>query len=179
MSRTRPDFPAGTGPIGTPTVIGWELLVTSLDGQRLVNGERVTVKAITRDGTLYVDGPDGVEKQLGREHRVFELGYAVTSYGSQGRTVDAVLLADAGLAAASHKKEWYVSMSRARRNIAVFTPDAEGLAERICASGDGMLGIELLPDTRDLVQTGLRSLIHDSLQHAQRAVTAIHSRIHL
>jgi hypothetical protein len=100
-------------------------------------------------------------------------GYAVTSFGSQGKTVDAVLLADAGVAAASHQKEWYVSISRARRRIAVYTPDVAGLAARIAATGERLLGIELVPEVRHLVGVGLRSLIHASIDRVHRAIATV------
>jgi len=152
---------------------------TSLDGRKLVNGEIVTVKAIDPNGTIRVTGRDGADKDIGPDQRVFQLGYAVTSFGSQGKTIDAVLLADAGVAAASHKKEWYVSISRARRKIAVFTPDIRGLASRIAASGDRMLGLELLPEVREFMSVGMRSLIHHSVSRAQSAVNAAKTKIHL
>ena len=152
---------------------------TSLDGRNLVNGEIVTVKAIEPDGIIRVTSHNGAEKKIGPDQRVFQLGYAVTSFGSQGKTVDAVLLADAGVAAASHKKEWYVSISRARRKIAVFTPDISGLAARIGASGERMLGIELIPEVREFMSVGMRSLIHNSVSRAQSAINAAKTKIHL
>lgn len=56
-------------------------------GGRVTNGELVTVKTCRADGRLeLMDG-----RVLGAEFRGFLSGYAVTSYGSQGKTVDYVL----------------------------------------------------------------------------------------
>lgn len=161
-------------PIGIGSVLQIRATGTSLDGHKLVNGTHVTVTNISPDGSLTVS--DGKQNQvLGREHRIVQPGYAVTSYGAQGKTVDAVILADAGVSAATHGKEWYVSISRARRTIAVFTPDVNSLAHRIAASGDRMLGIELVPESRDLVQLGLAADIHRNIR--ARMVQSVGARI--
>ncbi len=60
-------------------------------GERLANGEIVTVSAVLQDGSIRLD--DG--RTLPLDYRQFQRGYAVTSYGSQGKTVDHVLFADA------------------------------------------------------------------------------------
>jgi hypothetical protein len=139
----------------------------SRDGRKFCNGERVTIRSFREDGSIEVAEQDGTTLWLWPDQRIQQLGYAVTSFGSQGKTVDAVLLADAGVSAASHQKEWYVSISRARRKIAVYTPEVIGLASRIAASGERMLGLELVPEIRDLVDVGLRSLIHESVTAGQ------------
>ncbi len=148
----------------------------SRDGRKCCNGELVTIRSFHEDGSIGVGDADEEEKILWPDQRVLQLGYAVTSFGSQGKTVDAVLLADAGVAAASHRKEWYVSISRARRRIAVYTDSVEGLASRIGASGERLLGIELVPEVRQLVGLGLRAQIHDSIHRAQRLVAAVGAR---
>jgi conjugative relaxase-like TrwC/TraI family protein len=56
-------------------------------GRRVTNGEIVTAKAVRADGEIELS--DG--RVLGKSFREFLPGYAVTSYGSQGRTVDYVL----------------------------------------------------------------------------------------
>jgi len=61
----------------------------------------------------------------------FQPGYAVTSYGSQGRTVDYVLFSDSTDKAARDAQQWYVTISRGRRGIRIFTPDKEQLRENV------------------------------------------------
>ena len=84
----------------------------SAEGMALNNGELVTVRNLRKDGALVVEGDDGVRKTLSTNQRLLTRGYAVTSYGSQGMTVDTVLLADAANSAATSANQWYISISR-------------------------------------------------------------------
>ena len=57
---------------------------------------------------------------------IFELdAEAVTSYGSQGKTVDYALFSDSAIKIAANDQQWYVPISRGRRGIRIFTPDKE------------------------------------------------------
>ena len=75
--------------------------------------------------------------------REFLPGYAVTSYGSQGKTVDYVLFSDSTMKAATNAQQWYVTISRGRRGIRIFTPDKEQLRENVARSGHRPLAIDL------------------------------------
>ncbi len=108
-------------------------------GPRVTNGELVTVKTVRRDGG--VELTDG--RVLDASFREFLPGYAVTSYGSQGKTVDYVLFSDSTIKAATSAQQWYVSISRGRRGIRIFTPDKEQLRENILRSGHRPLALEL------------------------------------
>jgi hypothetical protein len=68
--------------------------------------------------------------------------YAVTSYGSQGKTVDYILFSDSTTKAATNAQQWYVSISRGRRGIRIFTPDKEQLCENIRRTGHRPLAME-------------------------------------
>lgn len=108
-------------------------------GAKLANGEIVTVAKIKRTGEITL--ADG--RTLPASYRQFVRGYAVTSYGSQGKTVDHVLLADSGSRAATNAQQWYVSISRGRTSIRIFTPDRAALRRHITRSGDRPLALEL------------------------------------
>ena len=108
-------------------------------GGRVTNGELVTVKAVRADGG--VELTDG--RVLDSSFREFLSGYAVTSYGSQGKTVDYVLFSDATIKAATNAQQWYVTISRGRRGIRIFTPDKEQLRENVTLSGHRPLALEL------------------------------------
>jgi ATP-dependent exoDNAse (exonuclease V) alpha subunit len=99
----------------------------------------VTVAAIESDGTIHLR--DG--RILPANYRQFVHGYAVTSYSSQGKTVDHVLLVDSAVKAATNAQQWYVSISRGRKDISIFTADKEGLRARIGFSGDRDLALEV------------------------------------
>jgi conjugative relaxase-like TrwC/TraI family protein len=72
-------------------------------GARVTNGELVTVKSVRSDGG--VERNDG--RVLDKSFREFPPGYAVTSYGSQGKTVDYVLFSDSTIKAATNAQQWY------------------------------------------------------------------------
>jgi conjugative relaxase-like TrwC/TraI family protein len=112
---------------------------TTADGRKLANGEIVSVAAIRSDGAIRV--ADG--RVLPPDYRQFARGYAVTSYGSQGKTVDHVLFADSAVRAASNAQQWYVTISRGRKSIRIFTPDKAGLQQAITRSGDRELALDL------------------------------------
>ena len=108
-------------------------------GAKLANGEIVTVSKIKRSGDIVLlDG-----RTLPASYRQFVRGYAVTSYGSQGKTVDHVLLADSACRAATNSQQWYVSISRGRRSVRIFTPDKAELRKHIARSGDRELALSL------------------------------------
>ncbi|MEI9866365.1 MAG: AAA family ATPase [Limisphaerales bacterium] len=107
-------------------------------GGRVTNGELVTVKSVGVNGKIKL--ADG--RVLDASYREFLPGYAVTSYGSQGKTVDYVLFSDSTIKAATSAEQWYVSISRGRRGIRIFTPDKEQLRENICRTGHRPLAME-------------------------------------
>jgi conjugative relaxase-like TrwC/TraI family protein len=108
-------------------------------GGRVTNGELVSVKLVRPDGGIELT--DG--RVLDANFREFLPGYAVTSYGSQGKTVDYVLFSDSTVKAATNAQQWYVTISRGRRGIRIFTPDKEQLRENVTRSGHRPLAMEL------------------------------------
>ena len=111
----------------------------AMRGERLANGEIVTVSAVLQDGSIRLD--DG--RTLPPDYRQFQRGYAVTSYGSQGKTVDHVLFADAADGAATNAQQWYVTISRGRKSIQIYTTDREQLRQAIARSGERELALDL------------------------------------
>jgi len=108
-------------------------------GGRVTNGELVTVKSVRSDGGVELN--DG--RVLDNSFREFLPGYAVTSYGSQGKTVDYVLFSDSTIKAATNAQQWYVTISRGRRGIRIFTPDKQQLRENVTRSSHRPLALEL------------------------------------
>src|ERR1035437_9148082 len=88
----------------------------STEGHAIANGELVTVRHIAADGSLTIEDDRLTVKTLSPQQRLFNRGYAVTSYASQGKTVDTVLVADAGCRSATNRNQWYVSISRGRKS---------------------------------------------------------------
>jgi conjugative relaxase-like TrwC/TraI family protein len=115
----------------------------------LVNGQVVTVKSV-KDGQITLD--DG--RALPANYRQFSHGYCVTSHASQSRTVDSVLLvASSRSAAAIHREQFYVSISRGRSECRIFTDDKELLRDRIERSTQRQAALDLVRDA--LAEHGL------------------------
>jgi conjugative relaxase-like TrwC/TraI family protein len=128
----------------------------SREGIAIANGELVTVRRVHADGSLTVENDRRTQKTLSPQQRLFNRGYAVTSYASQGKTVDTVLLADASCPAATNRNQWYVSISRARKRVVVFTADKADLRASVERSGDRGLALEMnLPAPAQAVRRGL------------------------
>jgi conjugative relaxase-like TrwC/TraI family protein len=104
----------------------------SVENRKLVNGELVTVKAVEPDGRIAL--ADG--RVLGKNFRQFVRGYAITSYASQGKSVNHVIFSDSAAKAATNQQQWYVTISRGKKGIHIFTTDKEQLRENITRSGD-------------------------------------------
>ncbi len=110
----------------------------AMEGRKLANGELVTVKDVRADGRIALT--DG--RVLGENFRQFVHGYAVTSYASQGKSVDYVLFSDSAVKAATNNQQWYVTISRGKKGIHIFTCDKEQLRENITRSGDRPLALD-------------------------------------
>ena len=54
------------------------------------------------------------------------------------------LFSDSTIKAATNAQQWYVTVSRGRRGVRIFTPDKEQLRENIVRSGDRALAIDLV-----------------------------------
>ncbi len=145
----------------------------SADGKPIRNGELVTVKRMLKDGRIRVRDDSGVSKTLTPSQRMFVPGYAVTSYASQGKTVDTVLAAfgerDA-MPVSTNGQQWYVAISRARKKVLVLTEDKEAL--RLCvereSDREAALSIEPAQETFAAICEELPGEMQKLLREAQR-----------
>jgi hypothetical protein len=89
-------------------------------------------------------------------------GYAVTSHSSQSKTVDEVLLvASSRSFGAVNREQFYVSISRGREHVHVFTDDADLLARRVTDSHTRKAAVELQALRDGLAKLGF-------IQHKER-----------
>jgi conjugative relaxase-like TrwC/TraI family protein len=126
------------------------LLLQANHGKEFINGERVQVREIQNGRIALADG-----RQLPAGFNTFTHGYAVTSHSSQGKTVDDVLLvASSKSFAAVNREQFYVSISRGRERVHVFTDDADLLARRVTDSHERKAAVELQALRDDLAKLG-------------------------
>jgi conjugative relaxase-like TrwC/TraI family protein len=140
----------------------------SAEGSRLNNGELVTVREVAADGALVVEGAKSVRKTLASSQRLLVRGYAVTSYGSQGKTVDTVIMSDAANRAATDAHQWYVTISRGRQRVLIFTPDKLALRAQVQQAGERELAMDLNLEKPESVD----------VSHKERAVHAMAAAEH-
>jgi conjugative relaxase-like TrwC/TraI family protein len=128
-------------------------------GTRITNGELVVVKSVGVNGDIELT--DG--RLLDKSFREFLPGYAVTSYGSQGKTVDYVLFSDSTIKAATNAQQWYVTISRGRRGVRIFTPDKIQLRENLVRSGHRPLALEFVGKLSPFNRNPLWDRLHSHL----------------
>ena len=120
------------------------LLLQANHGKEFINGERVQVREIQNGRIALADG-----RPLPAGFNTFTHGYAVTSHSSQSKTVDEVLLvASSKSFAAVNREQFYVSISRGRERVHVFTDDADLLARRVTDSHERKAAVELQASAR-------------------------------
>jgi hypothetical protein len=119
---------------------------------------------------------------LTRASRNASTGYAVTSYAAQGKTVDYVLFSDSAVKAATNEQQWYVTISRGRKGVKIFTADKGQLRENISRGGARTLALDMKPSAiqklatawgRDVafvlnVQASQRASVKRAAEMAQR-----------
>lgn len=120
------------------------------DGTRLSNGSTFTVTGFTAAGGIRLDS--GKVLPAGFGHLTH--GYVATSHASQGRTVDRVLIAQsADSLGASSREQFYVSASRGRESVWVYTKDRKALREQVERAERRVSATDLLPHRADGVLT--------------------------
>jgi conjugative relaxase-like TrwC/TraI family protein len=112
---------------------------------RLENGSLHRVAGFTLNGDIKLENGYIVPKDFGH----IAHGYCVTSHASQGKTVDRVLIAQSSASfGASSAEQFYVSVSRARESVTIFTDDKSHLLEAVSRSADRPAAVEMVRDER-------------------------------
>ena len=129
----------------------------STDGRRLNNGNTYEIKGFTKTGDFLLSTGATLSKTYGH----LTHGYCRTSHSSQSKSVKDVLVAQSEESfVASSQNQFYVSVSRGKSTVRIFTDSRAGLQEAVGNSSTRVAGIELAKLTkRDLaaMSTALNS----------------------
>jgi conjugative relaxase-like TrwC/TraI family protein len=111
------------------------------DGKhRLDNGTLLTVQGFTKRGDIIVNHGWVIDKGFGQ----LTHGFCVTSYASQGATVDKVFV---GMSSesfpATNQRAGYVAFSRGREQVQIFTDDRQELLKALTRPDDTLSATEL------------------------------------
>lgn len=117
---------------------------TSDRKHRLDNGAIYSVKTIRRNGKIVLENDWEINSNFGH----IAHGYVTTSHASQGKTVDVVLIAQSSQSfAASSLEQFYVSVSRGKERVKIYTDDKEALEQAVKRSGQRVSATELARET--------------------------------
>jgi conjugative relaxase-like TrwC/TraI family protein len=133
--------------LGDRVRITKNFVIRDMDGKsRCRNNDVHTVTAITEDGIRL---SNGVALKRGRWH--LDQGLVVTSHAAQGKTVDQVLVSvPIRTFSQVNEAQWYVSLSRARAAMFVFTDSLLALKEAVMRPSERLSAHELLGQIRGL-----------------------------
>jgi conjugative relaxase-like TrwC/TraI family protein len=141
---------------------------------RLNNGAVYDVEGFTREGDILLTNGFIVPKDYGG----LAHGYTSTSHASQGKTIDAVFIAmgQESLMAAN-REQFYVSVSRGRESVRLYTDDKAAMLAAVKASAARLSATELMqgqaPRKRNL--SVMQRLF--KMQRVQRSYAALRERI--
>jgi hypothetical protein len=109
------------------------------------NGDTLTVAAFTPAGNIRLSDGRVIKADAGH----FRLAFVETSFGAQGQTVDRVILGMSSASlAATNQEQMYVSSSRAREKLSLFTDDKEAVKAAIQRSSQKLAALDLRPEPK-------------------------------
>ncbi|MBX7210398.1 MAG: relaxase domain-containing protein [Verrucomicrobiaceae bacterium] len=112
----------------------------SENGRRLNNGNVFTVEKIDKKGRIVLN----TGAVLKPDHGHLAYGYCQTSHSSQSKSVKDVLVAQSEASfLASSREQLYVSCSRGKETIRIYTDNIRGLQQAVGNSSTRMSGVEL------------------------------------
>lgn len=129
--------------------------------KRLNNGMMLEVASVSKKGQIkLVNRKAKTSYILKGNFGHLRHAYCITSHASQGKTVDEVFIAQpSGTFAATNAKQFYVSVSRGREAVHIYTDDKEALLDYASAIGDRQSALELVTKNathEKMVEQGLR-----------------------
>jgi conjugative relaxase-like TrwC/TraI family protein len=132
------------------------------DKRRLNNGDLKQVKGFTKDGDIKLVNGWVVSKDYGN----LTHGYCLTSYSSQSKGVDCVFVAESSESfRAAGREQFYVSASRFKEALTIYTDDKRELLNAVCKSSQR-------PSATDLVTKKISEAVNESAETPPPAVVA-------
>lgn len=132
----------------------------TIEGTHLFNGTAFTIDGFDKKGNIKLSNGSTLPHDYGH----FNLGYVSTSHGSQGKTADKVIISQSsGSFRASSAEQFYVSVSRGREAVSIYTDDKEHLKQAISQSVERMSATELAAKR----QAQLAVMNRNNIHHAQ------------
>lgn len=114
---------------------------TKYKRHRINNGSEYQVERVKRNGDIILNNGWELDKDF--PHLAY--GYISTSYASQSKTVDQVLIAQSQISygKATSKQQFYVSLSRGKHGVKVYTDDINGLKKELTKGQQTLSAVDL------------------------------------
>lgn len=130
--------------------------------KRLNNGQMMMIKGFDLKGNIMaVNRQSKAEYILSADYGHIAHAYCITSHASQGKTVDEVfIMQPADTFVATNRKQFYVSVSRGRDAVHIYTDDKETLLHHAMDTGDRDSAVELIQDNTTLFHKNKGSLAY-------------------
>jgi ATP-dependent exoDNAse (exonuclease V) alpha subunit len=114
--------------------------------KRLNNGDVFDVQSVSVKGDIVLLNKNSLATyRINKDFGNITHAHCVTSHASQGATVDEIFIAQhSATFPASDAKQFYVSVSRAREKVSVYTDDKEELLYHVSETGDRQSAMELV-----------------------------------
>lgn len=147
------------------------------DGKHLFNGTLYKVNGFDKEGNIRLSNGSTLSKDYGH----FALGYVVTSHASQGKTVDKVIISQSSMSfRASSQEQFYVSVSRGREAVSIYTDDKGDLLEAVKRSNERRSAIDLTRKNRlmnNAIEISRQSFLKRIKEQAYQAVAKLKGSI--
>ncbi|MCF0075223.1 AAA family ATPase [Dyadobacter sp. CY261] len=147
--------------------------------KRLNNGQILQVSSVRKSGAIALHNP--VSKAAYRLDQNFghlAHAYCVTSHSSQGRTTDEVFLHQPSATfGATDAKQIYVSVSRGRERIRIYTDYKDALLEHAKKISDRKSAIELIVGAREAAMQHVREQMEKRPLQKEKEPIDIHKPI--
>lgn len=142
-------FHAGSLDIAVGDVLKITQNGKAIEGSRVHNGDLVHVVGFDKAGNILTRE----KKTISRDWGFLDYGYCTTSHSSQGTDVDRVFISQsADSFPASSREQFYVSVSRGRRQATIYTDSKAELLDAVSRSDERLSATELM--THRLIERG-------------------------
>jgi TrwC relaxase/AAA domain len=109
------------------------------------NGDTLSVDGFTQAGNIRLSDGRVIEADAGH----FRPALVETSFGAQGQTVDRVILGMSSASlAATNQEQMYVSSSRAKAKLSLYTDDKDAVRQAIQRSSQKLAALDLRPEPK-------------------------------
>jgi conjugative relaxase-like TrwC/TraI family protein len=118
----------------------------STDRHPLHNGSFYTVREFSADGQIILDNGWHLRKDCAH----LDYGYVTTSHVAQSKTVDWIFVAQSAAlsSAATDANQFYVSVSRGREGVKIYTDSLELLRENVARVRERKMAMEILQEEK-------------------------------